>query len=135
MGFSVLRYLLAFLLSTMCCPFTIHMLDHATNQMASTAFSNYQHISTSRNVLLCYSNGKERMKLMDVSPCRGMLLMFVLSVNMAALFEVLDFPPFFGLVDAHSLWHALTVPLTPVWYRFICEDHRHLSGTRIGKAH
>jgi hypothetical protein len=135
MGFSMLRYILAFLLSTMCCQFTIHMLDHATTQMACTALPNYQHISPSHNVLLCCSNGKEKTTLIDVSPCRGMLLIFVLSVNMAALFEVLDFPPFFGLVDAHSLWHALTVPLTPVWYRFICEDHHHLSGTRLGKAH
>lgn len=68
--------------------------------------------------------------------CRRTLLLFVLSVNLAALFEVLDFPPLLGLVDAHSMWHALTVPLTPLWYRFMCEDHQHVaSATLASKAH
>ena len=36
----------------------------------------------------------------------------------AAGFEIFDFPPFYGLLDAHSIWHAATVPLGYMWYYF-----------------
>lgn len=41
---------------------------------------------------------------------------------LAALLEVLDFPPYLSLFDAHSLWHAATVPLGFVWYKFVFTD-------------
>lgn len=40
----------------------------------------------------------------------------------AALLEVFDFPPFAGLLDAHSLWHLATVPLGFLWYEFWRRD-------------
>jgi hypothetical protein len=30
--------------------------------------------------------------------------------------ELLDFPPFLWILDAHALWHLTTVPLIPLWY-------------------
>lgn len=36
----------------------------------------------------------------------------------ASALEVFDFPPYFGVFDAHSLWHAATVPLGFLWYHF-----------------
>jgi len=36
----------------------------------------------------------------------------------AASLEIFDFPPFWGILDAHSLWHAATVPLGFMWYHF-----------------
>jgi hypothetical protein len=36
----------------------------------------------------------------------------------AASLELLDFPPFFGLFDAHSLWHLVTIPLGFLWNHF-----------------
>jgi hypothetical protein len=36
----------------------------------------------------------------------------------SAMLEVFDFPPFWGTFDAHSLWHAATVPLGFLWYYF-----------------
>lgn len=32
--------------------------------------------------------------------------------------EIFDFPPFYGIFDAHSLWHAVTIPLGFLWYKF-----------------
>ena len=55
-------------------------------------------------------------------PSRGLLLTFIALVNTAMLLEVLDFPPILGLVDAHALWHAATIPLTVVWYMFVEND-------------
>lgn len=41
--------------------------------------------------------------------------------NVATVFvtvlELADFPPIFWVFDAHSLWHASTVPLTILLYR------------------
>lgn len=62
--------------------------------------------------------------------CRGLVLLFMVSVNAALLFEVLDFPALWGLVDAHSLWHAATAPLTGTWYAFIVQDVWHVAGRR-----
>jgi len=33
------------------------------------------------------------------------------------MLELADFPPIFWIFDAHSLWHASTVPLTILLYR------------------
>ena len=40
----------------------------------------------------------------------------------AALLEVIDFPPIFDLFDAHSIWHAATIPIVPLWYCFYRKD-------------
>lgn len=42
----------------------------------------------------------------------------------AMLLEIFDFPPLLGVLDAHSLWHAATVPLTLIWWGFIADDAR-----------
>lgn len=34
----------------------------------------------------------------------------------ASALEIFDFPPYFELFDAHSLWHAATIPLGFIWY-------------------
>jgi post-GPI attachment to proteins factor 3 len=35
---------------------------------------------------------------------------------LSALFEIFDFPPILLIIDAHAVWHALTIPLTFLWY-------------------
>jgi hypothetical protein len=55
-------------------------------------------------------------------PGRRTLYQFMALVHVAMLLEVLDFPPLFWLLDAHALWHAATVPLTYLWYRFVFAD-------------
>eukprot|EP01040_Poterioochromonas_malhamensis_P007602 gene7602-8208_t len=36
----------------------------------------------------------------------------------ASMFEIFDFPPIYRTIDAHACWHALTIPLGFVFYRF-----------------
>lgn len=55
-------------------------------------------------------------------PGRWTLYRFMGLVHLAMLLEVLDFPPLLELFDAHALWHAATVPLTYLWYRFVAAD-------------
>jgi hypothetical protein len=33
--------------------------------------------------------------------------------------ELFDFPPIWGMVDAHALWHLGTVVPTIAWYRYV----------------
>lgn len=46
----------------------------------------------------------------------------VLLLFVTALLEVLDFPPWFWMLDSHALWHLCTAPLPLLWYRFIAGD-------------
>lgn len=41
----------------------------------------------------------------------------------ASALEIFDFPPIFGVFDAHSLWHLATIPLGFIWYRFWALDY------------
>ncbi|RKF59531.1 Protein PER1-like protein [Erysiphe neolycopersici] len=36
--------------------------------------------------------------------------------------ELMDFPPLWGHIDAHSLWHLGTVAPTIIWYNFLLKD-------------
>ena len=47
---------------------------------------------------------------------------FVLFTTAATALELFDFPPWMFIVDAHSLWHLSTVPITKFWYDFLVED-------------
>ncbi|EJD06237.1 Per1-like protein [Fomitiporia mediterranea MF3/22] len=45
------------------------------------------------------------------------------ALTMAAMsLELLDFPPIGRFLDAHALWHAATVPIAVLWYRFLVAD-------------
>jgi hypothetical protein len=57
-------------------------------------------------------------------------LLFVLLTSSALLLEVYDFPPLLWTLDAHALWHLVTVPLTLLFYKFIIEDCQHLRRER-----
>lgn len=55
-------------------------------------------------------------------PARFKLWLVVLGTGLSMLLEIFDFPPFWGVFDAHALWHACTVPITILWWTFIKED-------------
>ena len=45
------------------------------------------------------------------------------ALTMAAMsLELFDFQPLGRILDAHSLWHAATVPIAIIWYNFLLED-------------
>ncbi|KAJ3010954.1 hypothetical protein HKX48_007124 [Thoreauomyces humboldtii] len=51
---------------------------------------------------------------------KGVLL--VVLVTAATALEVLDFPPWRWIIDAHSLWHLATIPLIGLFYSFAVDD-------------
>ena len=40
-------------------------------------------------------------------------------VTFAMSMELFDFPPWLGCIDAHSLWHLLTIGPTLLWYKYV----------------
>ncbi|CAG8498892.1 20321_t:CDS:1 [Gigaspora rosea] len=62
----------------------------------------------------------------------------VLLILLAMSLEIFDFPPWWGIFDAHSLWHASTIFLASFWYDFLIEDakiesFRESKGKKIDK--
>lgn len=45
-----------------------------------------------------------------------------LFVCSTVMLEIRDFPPLWGWLDAHALWHLSTIPITLKWYQFYAED-------------
>lgn len=56
----------------------------------------------------------------------------VALTTLAMSFELLDFAPLFRMMDAHSLWHASTIPLAIAWWTFLCSDAVEVEGTMLG---
>ncbi|XP_027344057.1 post-GPI attachment to proteins factor 3 [Abrus precatorius] len=55
-------------------------------------------------------------------PSRWKLWFVVLIGGLAMFLKMYDFPPYEGLLDAHSLWVAITIPLTCLWWSFVRDD-------------
>lgn len=58
-------------------------------------------------------------------PARHKIYTVYALMWLLALMEVFDFPPFWGIFDAHSLWHTGTIPLGFLNYSFLVDDCRH----------
>ncbi|KAK3703177.1 hypothetical protein LTR37_014654 [Vermiconidia calcicola] len=48
--------------------------------------------------------------------------LIVAWIILAMSLELFDFPPWWGMVDAHALWHLGTVGPTIWWYNFLVRD-------------
>ena len=48
----------------------------------------------------------------------------VMLMIAAMMLELFDFPPWYRIIDAHSLWHLATAPIAGMWYDFLVEDSK-----------
>ncbi|KZT03471.1 Per1-like protein [Laetiporus sulphureus 93-53] len=55
-------------------------------------------------------------------PYASRAAVFVILTTVATFLELFDFPPWGRIIDAHSLWHLATVPITVLWYDFLVRD-------------
>lgn len=51
-----------------------------------------------------------------------LLLAVIFGLTASMSLEIFDFPPFWFVFDAHSLWHLATVPISYLFYKFHCND-------------
>lgn len=56
-----------------------------------------------------------RRRLPHVRKC----LVVVLLLQGLSLLELLDFPPFFWVLDAHAIWHISTIPVHALFFRWV----------------
>lgn len=49
-------------------------------------------------------------------------VILVMSVIFGMSFELFDFPPIFQLIDAHAMWHFVTIWPTIWWYPYMIKD-------------
>lgn len=52
----------------------------------------------------------------------GTSALLVLATTAAMSLELLDFNPWFRVIDAHSLWHLATMFIARGWYGFLMRD-------------
>ncbi|EPS57354.1 hypothetical protein M569_17464 [Genlisea aurea] len=80
------------------------------------------------NMKVCVAMGLIQMVLWAVwagvsrHPSRWKVWAVVFGGGAAMLLEVYDFPPYWGVFDAHALWHLSTIPLTYLWWSFARDD-------------
>lgn len=58
---------------------------------------------------------RQGLQLTSVRWCVGCTIFITFALGL----EVLDFPPWWGWFDAHSLWHLATIFVAPCWYYFL----------------
>jgi hypothetical protein len=61
-------------------------------------------------------------------------LYLVIATTLSMSLELFDFAPFWRTIDAHSLWHAATVPIAVGWYYFIVWDVTEVERERLASA-
>lgn len=60
--------------------------------------------------------------------------LLVVGTSLAMGLELFDFSPVFRMIDAHSLWHMATIPLTVGWYSFLCADAIEIEGSLLSRS-
>ena len=90
---------------------TIWRWDYTYNMAANVAVGVVQNLLWSGFSIYQY---RKLQKTWTVWP--GMIVAWLI---MAMSLELFDFPPFWGMIDAHSLWHLGTVIPTVWWYRYV----------------
>lgn len=61
-------------------------------------------------------------KALKVRPHVWICLLCAIGTPVVAVLEVFDFPPIWWTFDAHSLWHAATIPFAYLWFLFLRND-------------
>ncbi|KAM7538249.1 hypothetical protein Aperf_G00000061877 [Anoplocephala perfoliata] len=82
--------------------------------------------------LLCMPRSESRDSNGEQVSCRGIQIT-VVYIGVAATLEVFDFPAVFRIFDAHSLWHAATVPIYFPIFSFATKDCRNLHRLELKK--
>lgn len=88
---------------------TLWRWDYTYNMAANVA------VGVVQNALWSWFSVKRYQKLKK--PWAAWPGLIVAWIIMAMGLELLDFPPVYGMVDAHSLWHLGTVGPTLWWYK------------------
>ncbi|KAG5896514.1 hypothetical protein JTB14_020487 [Gonioctena quinquepunctata] len=59
---------------------------------------------------------------------------YVAMTGIVIILEIVDRPPFFNIIDYHSLWHLSTAPLVFFIYSFAIDDSKYLREKELERA-
>ncbi|XP_020094810.1 post-GPI attachment to proteins factor 3-like isoform X3 [Ananas comosus] len=91
-------------------------------------YLNFYELDYGLNMKVCLAIGIAQMLLWAVwsvvtrHPSSIKLWVIAIGATLAVLLEISDFPPYKGYVDAHSLTHAIVLPLSFLWWSFVKDD-------------
>lgn len=88
----------------------LYKWDYGYNIMANVLVGITQNF-----IWTCYSVRKYQKSGKSWATWPGIVVAWIL---IAMSLELLDFPPLWGYLDAHSLWHLGTVVPTIIWYKY-----------------
>ncbi|KAJ9293687.1 hypothetical protein DTO271G3_7569 [Paecilomyces variotii] len=98
--------------------------DYTYNMAANVVVGIIQNI-----LWVGFSVYRYRQQLKSWTAWPGMIVGWII---LAMSLELLDFPPWHELIDAHSLWHLGTVLPTVWWYSFLIKDAQDdMAGERL----
>ncbi|KAJ1835962.1 hypothetical protein IWW55_003980 [Coemansia sp. RSA 2706] len=107
-----------------CCavPYVLHVaylslvkFDYGYNMMANAIVGLLSNVVWFVVTFQAYRNGQ---------PFWWKPAVLIVLTDLAFSLEAFDFPPFADTFDAHSLWHAATVPIVAQWYSYLVDDAR-----------
>lgn len=103
-------------------------------------YLNFYQFDYGLNMIVCTVIGALQLILWAVwagvtrHPSRLKLWVVVFGGAASMLLDIYDFPPYWGLVDAHALSLAATIPLTYLWWSFARDDSEFITSMLIKKT-
>ncbi|KAJ2849952.1 hypothetical protein IWW36_002261 [Coemansia brasiliensis] len=101
-------------------PYLLHVaylslvrFDYGYNMMANAIVGLLSNFVWFAVTLQAYRNGQ---------PFWWKPALLIVLTDLAFSLEAFDFPPFADTFDAHSLWHAATIPIVAHWYDYLVAD-------------
>ncbi|KAH9624234.1 hypothetical protein KSS87_004977 [Heliosperma pusillum] len=107
--------------------------------IAHILYLNLYYLDHGLNMKVCSAMGVAQFLVWAVwtgmcpHPSRWKSRVVVFGGALSILLLIYDFPPYWGYVDAHALWHATTIPLSYLWWSFIKDDAEYITLIRSKK--
>ncbi|KAI3949519.1 hypothetical protein MKX01_042383 [Papaver californicum] len=114
-----------------------HLIAFVTTHILYLNFYKFEY---GLNMKVCLSVGVTQLLIWVIwgglsrHPSRGKLFVVVVGTALAMLLEIYGFPPYKGYIDAHALWHVITIPLTYLWWSFIKDDAQFRTSNFMNKV-
>ncbi|KAH1075481.1 hypothetical protein J1N35_027809 [Gossypium stocksii] len=102
-------------------------------------YLNFYKLDYGLNMKVCMAMGVAQLLIWGIwagitsHPSRWKVWLFVLWGSLVVFLEIYDFPPYKGFIDAHALWHAVSIPLTYFCWSFVQDDAEFRTSTLLKK--
>ncbi|PWA66186.1 hypothetical protein CTI12_AA326550 [Artemisia annua] len=67
-------------------------------------------------------------------PSRWKIWLVAFGEGLIIIFQIYDFPPFWGFLDADAVSHAIAIIVSYIWWSFIHDDSEHRTTALLKKA-